>query len=145
MKLHSDLRAFIESLNSANVKYVIVGGYAVSFHGHPRFTGDIDFFVAHTRENAEAIVSAIENFGFGSLGLKPHDFTESDSIVQLGYPPNRIDLITGIDGVTFDEAWASRIVADLEGLPVCFLSKDLLLRNKRAVDRPKDRGDVDML
>ena len=83
MKLPSDLRAFVESLNAARAKYVIVGGYAVSFHGHPRFTGDIDFFVDSTAENADAVVKAIDEFGFGSLGLKPEDFNEQFGLAVM--------------------------------------------------------------
>jgi len=145
MNLSSDLRAFVESLNAAGVKYVVVGGYAVAFHGHPRFTGDIDFFVDSSAENAEKIVRAIELFGFGSLGLKPEDFIKPDSVVQMGYPPNRIDIINEIDAVTFDEAWASRLLTQLEGVPVTYIAKDLLIRNKKAVNRPKDLGDISKL
>jgi len=145
MNLPPDLRAFVESLNSAGVKYVVVGGYAVAFHGHPRFTGDIDFFVDSSAENAEKLVRAIELFGFGSLGLKPEDFTRPDSVVQMGYPPNRIDIINEIDAVSFEEAWSSRLMAQLEGVPVAYIAKDLLIRNKKAVNRPKDFGDVSKL
>ena len=116
MKLPCELRAFVEPLNFAGVKYVVVGGYAVSFHGRPRFTGDIDFFIEASPENAARVVAAIEYSGFGSLGLTAEDFVQLDQIVQLGYPPNRIDLITGIDAVTFEEAWASRIMGELDGL-----------------------------
>src|SRR4051812_16235061 len=116
MKLPRGLRRFVESLNSAKAKYVIVGGYAVAFHGQPRFTGDIDFFVESTPENARRIVEAIDHFGFASLGLTPNDFTKPDFVVQIGFPPNRIDLVTGIDAVTFEEAWTSRLNAELDGL-----------------------------
>ncbi len=105
MNLPPDLRAFVESLNSVDAKYVIVGGYAVAFHGHPRFTGDIDFFVENSPENARKITRAIELFGFASLNLTPEDFTQPDSIIQIGFPPNRIDIINEIDAVTFEEAW----------------------------------------
>jgi hypothetical protein len=145
MKLPKDLRAFVESLNVASAKYVIVGGYAVAFHGQPRFTGDIDFFIETSPDNAERIVEAIDRFGFSSLGLQVSDFTAPDSIVQIGFPPNRIDLITGIDAVTFEEAWSSRLVAELDGLPVSFISRELLLRNKSAAGRPQDLGDVGKL
>ena len=145
MNLPPDLRAFVESLNSAGAKYVIVGGYAVAFHGHPRFTGDIDFFVESSPENAQKIVHAIDLFGFASLGLKPDDFTQPDAVIQIGFPPNRVDIITGIEAVTFDEAWSSRLTARLDGLPVSFLSKELLIRNKKAANRPQDLGDISKL
>lgn len=142
MSVSQDLLAFVESLNSAGAKYVIVGGYAVAFHGHPRFTGDIDFFVEASPENAAKITHAIDLFGFSSLGLKPEDFTRPNTIIQLGFPPNRIDIINNIDAVTFDEAWSSRLRAHLDGHPVAYISKELLIRNKTAANRPKDLGDV---
>src|SRR6185369_17433147 len=101
MTLDKNLKEFIESLNSANVEYLIVGGYAVGFHGHPRFTADIDFFVATNPKNAEAVIQAIEKFGFDGLGLSSADFLQPDSIIQFGRAPNRIDLITGISAVAF--------------------------------------------
>ncbi len=142
MKLPPDLRAFVESLNAQNAKYVVVGGYAVGYHGNPRFTGDLDLFVEASADNGERAVRAIDQFGFGSLGLKSIDFTEPDSIIQMGYPPNRIDLITSIDAVSFEEAWNSRLPGQLEGLPVYFISRELLIRNKKASGRPKDLGDI---
>ena len=91
MKLADDLREFVESLNSANVEYVIVGGYAVAFHGYPRYTGDIDIFVRRDPENAARIVSVLESFGFGNLGADAETFVKPDTVVQLGRTPNRID------------------------------------------------------
>lgn len=117
MKIPKDLRAFVESLNAVSAKYVIVGGYAVAFHGHPRFTGDIDFFIESSPENAQRVAQAIERFGFASLGLTPDDFTAPDRVVQIGFPPNRIDLVTGIEAVGFEEAWSSKLTANLDGLP----------------------------
>lgn len=94
MKLPSDLLAFVESLNAAKAKYVIVGGYAVAYHGHPRFTGDIDFFIESTPENAERVVKAIDLFGFSDLGLTSKDFTDQDAIIQLGYRAGHIQTAT---------------------------------------------------
>lgn len=145
MKLPPDLHAFIASLNAAGVKYVIVGGYAVAFHGHPRFTGDIDFFVEATPENAVKVTQALAHFGFASLGLKPEDFTNPDAVIQLGYPPNRVDIITRIEGVTFAEAWGARVAAEIDGLPAAFIARELLIRNKKAVGRAKDLGDIENL
>ena len=141
----SQLREFIESLNSTNVEYLIVGGYAVAFHGHPRFTADIDFFIAVNPQNAQAVVNAIDQFGFGSLGLTPADFLQPDAIIQIGHPPNRIDLITEISAVSFSDAWPTRVPGTLDGVPVNFISRELLLKNKRATGRPKDIADVDQL
>ncbi len=145
MKLDKNLREFIALLNSRGVEYLIVGGHAVAFHGHPRFTADIDFFVAISPATAAKLIEVLNAFGFGSLGLKPDDFLEQDSIIQLGYPPNRIDIVTGINAVTFTDAWKRRVAGTLDGIPVQFIDKDLLLKNKRAAGRPKDLADADAL
>lgn len=141
-KLPRDLREFVELFNAKGVKYVVVGGYAVAYHGHPRFTGDIDLYVEPVADNAERILAALSAFGFGEVDLAVRDFTNPDSIIQLGLPPNRIDLLTSISDVSFDKAWEDRVSAQLDGLPVAFISKDLLLRNKRASGRPKDLADL---
>jgi hypothetical protein len=145
MNLSPDLRAFVELLNAQNVKYVIVGGYAVAYHGHPRFTGDIDFFIEQSNDNASRVAAVINEFGFGSTGLTSSDFLDPGAIIQLGYPPHRIDLITAIDGVTFEEAWNDRVSAMFQNLPVQVISKALLVRNKSASGRPKDLGDISNL
>ena len=142
MKLQRDLREFIALLNSRGVDYVVVGGHAVAFHGHPRYTGDIDFLVRPTRENARRVLGALREFGFADLSLVEDDFVKPESVVQLGRPPNRIDLLTSISGVDFDEAWAKRAHSDLDGLPVAFLGWESLLQNKKATGRPKDVADV---
>lgn len=142
MRLQRDLREFVELLNSKGVKYVIVGGYAVAYHGHPRFTGDIDLFVEPSADNAGRLLAALHDFGFGDLELGLQDFQRPDSVVQLGMPPNRIDLLTSISGVSFEAVWNARLAAQLDDLPVCFISKKLLLENKRASGRTKDLADV---
>lgn len=145
MKLQRDLREFVELLNSHGIEYLVVGGHAVSFHGHPRFTGDIDFFIRRSPENAARLLAVLAVFGFGDLGLTSTDFMTQDRVVQLGRPPNRIDLLTGVSGVTFEEAWATRVAATLDGLPVCFPSREVLLRNKDASGRAKDLADAAIL
>lgn len=145
MKLHSDLREFIGLLNSRRVEYVIVGAHAVAFHGYPRFTGDVDFLIRPTPENAARVVEVLDAFGFGELGLKVSTFTEPDKVVQLGRPPNRIDLLTSISGVDFEEAWRGRVPGEMDGLPVSFLGWDQLLVNKRASGRTKDLADLESL
>jgi hypothetical protein len=142
MKLPKDLREFIELLNSKGVRYVIVGGYAVAYHGHPRFTGDIDLYVEPSADNAARILAVLHAFGFGELELSAQDFTNPDSIVQLGRPPNRIDLLTSISGVPFENVWQGRVFSQLDGLPVAFINKEHLLQNKRASGRPKDLADL---
>src|SRR5450756_1386135 len=101
MRLNKDLREFIALLNSTGVKYLIVGGYAVGFHGYPRFTGDIDFFVERSLENATRLEKVLADFGFGELGLSASNFLEPESVIQLGRPPNRIDILTSIDAINF--------------------------------------------
>jgi hypothetical protein len=134
---------FIELLNSAGVKYVIIGGYAVAYHGHPPYTGDIDIFIDLSEANAERMEQVIRRFGFQETGLSAKDFTTPDSIVQLGRPPNRIDVVTSVDAVDFREAWESRIEATLDGTPVHFISKGLLLRNKKTTGRARDLADIE--
>jgi hypothetical protein len=145
MKLNKDLREFIALLNSTKVKYLIVGGHAVAFHGRPRFTGDFDFFVERSSENAERLAEVVSTFGFGALGLKQKDFLEPGIVVQLGRPPNRIDLLTSIDGVEFSVAWSRRLEGTIDDLPVTFISKQDLMANKRATGRPQDLADIEAL
>lgn len=143
MKLQKDLREFIGLLNSEGVKYVVVGGYAVAFHGRPRFTGDMDFFVEPSGENSQKMENVVRRFGFAGTGLRAADFQRPDSIIQLGLPPNRIDLLTAIDAVEFQEAWENRIEAEIDGAPVNFISKNLLLKNKAATGRAQDKADIE--
>src|ERR1041384_6036118 len=105
MRLQKDLREFIESLNSNSVEFVIVGGVALAFHGHVRYTRDIDLLIRRSPANAERMVSAIAQFGFAGLGISAADFLKPDLIIQLGHPPNRIDVITSISGVDSEEVW----------------------------------------
>ena len=145
MILLPDWREFIELLNRHEVDYIIVGAWARAFHGIPRSTGDIDFFVRRSPENARRLVQVLEEFGFGSLDIGSDDFLRPDRIVQLGIEPYRIDVINTISGVTFEEAWAERVAGEIDGLPTQFLSLRLFKRNKRAAGRPKDLADLDAL
>jgi hypothetical protein len=145
MNLSQDLREFVELLNSRKIKYVLVGGHAVAFHGYPRFTGDVDFLIDASSENAGLVASAVDEFGFAQLGLKEADFRSPETIIQLGRAPNRIDILTSITAVSFAEAWATRVETKIDGLPVWVISKDLLLRNKLAAGRPQDLADAQRL
>jgi len=145
MPLPEDWRAFIESLNSNGVEYVIVGAVALAYHGLPRYTGDLDVLVGNSPENTKRLESALAAFGLASLGLKAEDFADSYRVIQLGVPPNRIDLLTSITGVSFDEAWADRVDADLDGTRVSFISRKALIRNKRLTGRAQDRADLEAL
>lgn len=143
MSLSVDLREFIELLNSRGVEYVIVGAHSLAFHGRPRYTGDLDILLKPSLENTEKVAAVLAEFGFADF--KPSDFMDPDQMIQLGRIPNRIDLLTGITGVATSEAFEKRISAELAGLPVFMLSKDLLIQNKRAVGRPQDLADIDAL
>jgi hypothetical protein len=145
MNLEKDLREFIELLNALNVRYMGVGAYAVAYHGYPRFTGDIDLFVELSPENAERIVNVIQRFGFSELGLSIQDFLKEDQVVQLGVAPNRIDILTALSGVAFQEAWATREQSEIDGLTVPIISKEMLKRNKAASGRPQDLADLEHL
>jgi hypothetical protein len=127
------------------VKYLIVGGHAVAYHGYPRTTGDIDLFIEASDENAAKLEKVLAGFGFGSLGLTAQDFLEPGTIIQLGYPPNRIDLVTSISGVTFAKAWERRVCDRVEGLPMIFVDRQTLLTNNAASGKPKDLADIDAL
>ena len=145
MRLSNDLREFLELLNSRGVDYVIVGAHSLAFHGRPRYTGDLDILVRATPENAAKLVGLLNQFGFADSGFKESDFTEPEQTIQLGRAPNRIDLLTSISGVTTDDAFATKISAMLDAIPVFILGKDALIRNKRAVGRPQDLADLDAL
>src|SRR5437016_6814017 len=137
MGLSNELREFLESLNSRGIDYVIVGAHSLAFHGRPRYTGDLDILVRATPENAAKLVDLLNQFGFAHSGFKESDFTQPEKLIQLGRAPNRIDLLTSITGVTTEQALASKVEAELDGIPVFILSKDALIRNKRAVGRPQ--------
>ena len=145
MKLERDLREFIELLNARDVRYVIVGAYALAHHGRPRYTGDIDFFVEPSAQNAERLSQVLDQFGFANIGILEEDFTAADQVVQLGVEPHRMDLMTSISGVAFEEAWNTREYGDLDGLQVPYISRELLKRNKAAVGRKQDLADLDYL
>jgi hypothetical protein len=142
MPLSRDLREFVALLNSHRVEFLIVGAYAVAFHGYPRYTGDLDILIRPEAENARRVQQALGQFGFGSLGIRVEDLASPGKVVQLGMSPNRIDLITSITGVTFEQAWDSREAAALDGVDVFFIGKTPLLRNKESTGRAKDLGDA---
>ena len=142
MPLNNDSKEFIASLNSHGIEYLIVGAHALAFHARPRFTGDLDILIRPTPENAAKIVAVLNEFGFGNLGVSASDFTTPEQLIQLGRIPNRIDLLTSISGVDTDDAFRTKVPAELDRLPVFFLSRRLLIANKRAVCRPQDLADL---
>lgn len=145
LEVKKDYKELLELLNEKRVEYLIVGAYALAFHGHPRFTGDIDIFVNPTEENAKKIIEVLDSFGFASLGLEISDFTEKDNVIQLGFAPIRIDFLTSIDDVTFEEAYSGAVSNYYGNIPVKYLGKKEYIRNKKASGRPKDLADIDEL
>ncbi len=145
MVLTQDFREFFQSLNDHSVRYLVIGGYAVAFHGHPRYTQDIDVWIGADEENAQKLIAALQDFGFGSLALSAADFLNPDEIVQLGYPPNRIDLFSAIKGVDFDACYASKVSVEIEGTTVHFIDLENLKKNKRATGRLQDQADLEHL
>ena len=143
--LNRDFREFIQSLNDNQVRYLVVGGYAVAFHGHPRYTKDIDIWIEMTQENAKNVIKSLEQFGFGSLGLRKEDFLIPDQTIQLGYLPNRIDLITTLSGVDFATCYSSRVKIELDGIQIDFIDIENLKKNKQASGRLQDLADIESL
>lgn len=145
MEVQPDFKDLLELFNAHQVEYMIVGGYALAFHGAPRYTGDIDIFVKPTLENARRILTALDEFGFGSLGLTVEDFERPDNIVQLGVPPVRIDLITSITGVSWEDALSDCVDGKYGELPVKYIGLNEFISNKRATGRKKDLSDLEAL
>jgi hypothetical protein len=145
MVLNKDFREFIALLNANKVKYLIVGGYAVGFHGYPRYTKDLDIWILVSEENAEYILAALNQFGFGSMDLKREDFLNPENFIQLGYPPNRIDLVMSCDGLEFESSYQSKITIEADGIEINFIDLDNLRKNKLASGRPQDLADLDNL
>jgi hypothetical protein len=144
MKVHRDFKDFISLMNANGVEYVIVGSFALSFHGHPRATGDMDVWIRRSPENASRILKALDEFGFGSLGVTEDDLLE-DKVIQLGQPPVRIDLMTELDGLIPDEIWAGRIAGRFGDMSVFYLGREAFVRNKRSLGRHKDLADLEAL
>ncbi|QKZ14782.1 nucleotidyltransferase [Spirosoma sp. KUDC1026] len=145
LSLNQDFREFIELLNVHEVEYLVVGGYAVAFHGRPRFTGDIDLWIAISTNNAKRVIQVLEDFGFASIGLTTIDLQQEDIVIQLGYEPNRIDILTSVTGLTFDVCFSRSVKANLDGLLVNFIHINDLKINKAATGRGKDIGDLENL
>ncbi len=145
MEMQLDFRELLVLFNAHHVEYMIVGGYALAFHGAPRFTGDLDVLVKPTPENAQRILAALGAFGFASVGLSPGDFDHPDQVVQLGVPPVRIDLITSLTGLSWDEAFAGRTAGSYGDVPVYYIGREQFIANKRTTGRKKDLADLEVL
>jgi len=142
MRIEKDFKEFIALLNENKVKYLIVGGFAFTFYVEPRYTKDIDILIDASEENSKKVIDALTAFGFGNIGLKEEDFQKPDQIIQLGYAPVRIDIITSIAGVTFDSAWKNKVEGKYGDIPCFFISKEDLILNKQKAARPQDITDV---
>ena len=145
MKLPKDSKELLRLFDANKVDYVIVGAFAVAFHGRPRFTGDLDILLATSDDNARRVLKSLREFGFGALGVTVEDLTHPDRIVQLGVAPNRIDLITSLTGISNEEVWKGRVRGELDALQVWFVGLSELIRNKRATGRPQDLADAESL
>ena len=143
--LNRDFKEFAELLDANGVEYLVVGGYALAAHGRPRYTGDLDLWIGAEPANIERVLKALDGFGFASLGLRATDFAAPDAVVQLGYPPGRIDLLTGIDGVRFADCYPRREVVSVAGVRLPIIHIDDFKANKRAAGRPRDIADLDSL
>ena len=144
MKLHPDFSDFVAALNDNEVECVIVGSFALAFHGSPRATGDIDFWIRPTNSNAKALVKALRDFGFGGLDVTEEDIV-SGKIIQLGFPPVRIDIITIIDGLVTEEIWQTKEKGKLGPHDVFYLGREAFIKNKRTMRRHKDLADLELL
>jgi hypothetical protein len=143
--LNPDFLDFITLLEKKSVEYLVVGGYAVGFHGFPRYTGDIDFFVAVNETNAQRLLEVFQEFGFGEIGIEKQDFLKPSFIIEIGREPRKIQVLTGIDGVTFDECRKTAVEYDYLGQTMRFIGLEELLRNKKASGRSKDLIDAQEL
>jgi hypothetical protein len=143
--LNPDFAEMLAALSAEGAEYLVVGAYALAAHGLPRATGDIDLWVRPTPENAGRVVKALRRFGAPLFDLTLDDLARPGTVFQLGVPPRRIDIMTSIDGVEFEDAWAGRVTCRLGAIDTTVLGREQLLQNKRAVARPKDRVDVHIL
>ncbi|MBI3408791.1 MAG: nucleotidyltransferase [Planctomycetes bacterium] len=144
-RLPVDFREFLKSLNSKRVKYLLIGGYAVVYHGYPRATGDMDVWVETSPQNAKRLDRAIREFGFDVEKLSPDLFEKPDQIVRMGIPPMRIEVLTTISGVHFSDCYRRRRVIRIDGIKVSVISLRDLLANKKASGRTKDLADYEQL
>jgi len=145
MEVQKDFNEFLALLNAHEVDFMIVGGYALAYHGVPRYTGDIDVFVKPDRKNAQRIIKVLEEFGFSSLELSIDDFLNEDNVVQLGLPPVRINIVTSISGVSWEQADATKEPGFYGNVPVNYIGKKQYVANKKAIGRAKDIADIEAL
>jgi len=140
-----DFEEFLELLNKNEVRYLVVGGYAFAVHAYPRFTNDLDIWIAADEQNAAKVLKSLQEFGFQELEVTIEDLTSPDKIIQIGYPPLRIDILTSIDGVEFEDAWKHKTTGEYGKQTMTLLSREDLIQNKKASSRKKDQRDLEDL
>ena len=145
MEIQEDFRELVALFNAHDVAYLIVGGYALAFHGAPRYTGDMDIFVRPDPKNAQHVLDALAEFGAGGLGFTIADFANPDRVAQLGVPPVRVDIMTSISGVSWEDAFAGRVAGTYGDVPANYIGREQFILNKRAVGRKKDLADLEAL
>ncbi|MCF7920851.1 MAG: nucleotidyltransferase [Candidatus Cloacimonetes bacterium] len=143
--ISKDFREFIQLLNENKVEYLIVGGYALAVYGYPRYTKDLDVWIWIDADNADKMVNIINEFGFGSLDLAKEDFLEEGYVIQLGLPPNRIDILNSLTGVEFRECYNNHQEVIIDGLNIKFIGLDCYKKNKKATGRSQDLADLEIL
>ena len=140
-----DFKEFIQLLIENQVEYLIVGGYAVGIHGYPRYTGDIDVWINPNEENIKKMPGVLKEFGFSDAEINEKDFRNSDNIFRIGNPPYRIDIMTEIDGVAFNNCFTNKIIKEIDGVNINFIGFNDLIKNKKASGRKKDQLDLENL
>ena len=145
MEVQQDFRDLLALFNAHNVDYIIVGAHALAYHGAPRYTGDMDLLVRPDPENAQRILQALNEFGFGSLGLVAEDFATPGKMIQLGVAPVRVDIVTSITGVTWEDVAAGQVQGKYGNVPVRFIGRKEFILNKQALGRKKDQADLEAL
>lgn len=145
MEKSKDFEEFFRLLNENRVQYLVVGGYAFAVHAKPRYTKDLDIFLDSSIHNAKSVVKTLQDFGFSSLELNESDFQKPNKVIQLGFPPYRIDLLTSIEGVAFDEAWPNKITANYGDENIYIIGRNDLIKNKESTGRPQDQLDAESL
>lgn len=143
--MNRDFAEMLDALFAAGAEFLIVGAHALAAHGHPRATGDLDIWIRPTSENAQRVWRALVDFGAPLRELQLEDLATPEIVFQIGIAPARIDILTSISGLTFEDAWLRRTVIEVESRPLPFLAREDLIRNKRAVGRPRDLADIDDL
>ena len=145
MEVQPDFRDLLELFNRHQVEFMLVGGYALAFHGAPRYTGDMDIFVHTSSTNAMRIMEALNEFGFGSAGLTPEDFQSENTLVQLGVPPVRVDIVTSLTGISWEEACSNWVRGTYGDVSVFYIGREQFISNKKAIGRHKDLADLEAL